>query len=990
MSSKDEISEQLNHWLDGDLQDSTNIDDQYMQMSSSPGYSNSYHPPPRKFAHQSQSVPTAAQRFHNKHTTAEGLISSRSPEDISREHAFVAQSRQEVQPSNVVTANDATVSEALTMNYGQCEMPSVTISGVFEYFQEALSPDSRKLSNEPSNHNIRECTTISAMKEPGKRAGVIFTRLSNEQPNVAIISMIMHDSIFSDHNKSFYGKLEGSVVVAVNGVAVDDARHAARLVILAEGEVSLTIEISPIKTESEVEEEKERIAMGVVEVVQEELSDINADISQEGLHSVPSTIEESMELEYSGLNPISNVQGVAQQCNDGVSTASSNKIVEMAPLSLRLQLKDRMESRKNSFDPLDQNYSSLMMSSSCSTSETSNAHSSVNSRRMQLFSDRLEEGRSTCSDSSTISRYFDLKRSSSIQSTHAPADCEDDIMTPKKNNINRKHTVAPSSNDDSKNHPSYGSKHTMSKNTKHGSQQLHTNSSSVTSVTADLTYLPSKSYDEESIKTQEFLIDPTASIDEECSIKDLPTPMLLARIENLFGNINNKEPEPAQVPRELVSSSISKNDASSAPPVDSEEIKQTTSASFTTSKNDARANDIFDRIMNKYSTMSFESVIPDTQSSIKSSTQIAAKSSSSSSDIVVSRDCNESLSSGSVERLETNKYFSGLLTQQAMEADSRSVKFMDLMQTNAHMQPSTGALSLHRRMQMMQIELKESIDEDGDEEYIRVGMGEEEDDVSTLSRSTCITVGSASFCSTDTKEINSHVKSLVHSIVQRELKTSGSMKKELEDALHSKARLESRVRKLMRRNNKHQMQLQEANLKNETIVEEIDKEMTIQLTRKAAELKSCVEAALEQAEESKRRAVELTKNSMEHEILTLRSELDEALSNGVQLDSSLQRALALVESNQQTLRLAAESDARETAKMKSEIEQSFVTTVDEFEAWAEKQVIVMERLEKSIMKSGSVNPDDEAKLVKIKHSLELAMNGMCRMQYRMKAREGYV
>jgi hypothetical protein len=50
----------------------------------------------------------------------------------------------------------------------------------------------------------------------------------------------------------------------------------------------------------------------------------------------------------------------------------------------------------------------------------------------------------------------------------------------------------------------------------------------------------------------------------------------------------------------------------------------------------------------------------------------------------------------------------------------------------------------------------------------------------------------------------------------------------------------------------------------------------------------------------------------------------------------------------------------------------------------------MERLEKSMMKPGSINAEDEAKLVKIKHSLELAMNGMSRMQYRMKARTGYV
>jgi hypothetical protein len=114
--------------------------------------------------------------------------------------------------------------------------------------------------------------------------------------------------------------------------------------------------------------------------------------------------------------------------------------------------------------------------------------------------------------------------------------------------------------------------------------------------------------------------------------------------------------------------------------------------------------------------------------------------------------------------------------------------------------------------------------------------------------------------------------------------------------------------------------------------------------------------------------------------------LDEALANVVQLDSSLQRALALVESNQQTLRLAAESDARDAVKMKREIESSFVSTVDEFEAWAEKQVTLMERLESSMTQAGGINADDEAKLLKIKHSLESAMSGMSRIQYRRKTR----
>lgn len=74
------------------------------------------------------------------------------------------------------------------------------------------------------------------------------------------------------------------------------------------------------------------------------------------------------------------------------------------------------------------------------------------------------------------------------------------------------------------------------------------------------------------------------------------------------------------------------------------------------------------------------------------------------------------------------------------------------------------------------------------------------------------------------------------------------------------------------------------------------------------------------------------------------------------------------------------------AKMSAEIENSFVSTVDEFELWAEKQVCLMEKLEKSVTKSGGMKAEDEAKLLKIKHSLESAMNGMSRMQYKMKTR----
>jgi hypothetical protein len=910
----------------------------------------------------------------------------------------------EVQPRPLSSAMNNNMSQ---ISYGQCEMPSVTVAGVLEYFQEALSPESRKLSNEapfePSTDNVSRShnTIISARKEPGRRAGVIFTRLSEEHPTVAVISMIMHDSIFAKHNRNHNGKLEGSVVVAINGVSVEDARHAARLVILAEGRVDLTVQIDPLKTALEVEEEKVRIAMGAVEVVQENLSEIHAEMNDsEEVQSIPSTTENGMEVEYNAVVRNSTI------LPEMASTSSSASIIEMAPSSLKLQLKDRMESKKHSFDPLDQNYSSLMMSSSCSTSEASSELSSIHSRRMNLFADRLDDNSSTRSDTSRISRFLDLKRAESLCSastpldmhhgTCPPTDIEDEIMTPKKNNINKDKANNTSSNDEYS--QLQQSKNTWSKDMKHhnDSQQLYMNSSSVTSATVDLTYVPSLSNDDASTANNmtssgskletNLRIDPSASADDEASIKDLPTPMLLQKIENLFGSINNKQSATSPIVAAPVNISAVGNKVATAS-LSSSDIKLASSKSFASSENNARANDIFDRIMNKYSKMSSDSIVPDAPSAIN--TKYNPK------EISVAPDCNEedySQSPASLERRETNKYFSNLLRQQAFEVGSisngGSVKFMNRSEDQHELeQANSKTLNLHRRVKMMQIQLKESIDEDGDDDFIDVGMNEyEDDDVSTLSRSTCLTIGSASFCSTDTKEIQAHVKSLVHGIVQRELMNSGSMKKELEEALQTKARLESRVRRLVRRKDKQQLQLREANLKNETIIEEIDKEMTVHLTRKAAELKSCVEAALEQAEESKRRAVALTKNSMEQEILTLRRELDEALANGVQLDSSLQRALALVESNQQTLRLAAESDARDAVKMKREIESSFVSTVDEFEAWAEKQVTLMERLESSMTQAGGINADDEAKLLKIKHSLESAMSGMSRIQYRRKTR----
>eukprot|EP00956_Cyclotella_meneghiniana_P032856 scaffold91773_cov30-Cyclotella_meneghiniana.AAC.1 len=105
------------------------------------------------------------------------------------------------------------------MAYVGCELPTETMAGVLQYFHEALSPDLRRkqLTNGPGPQKT-PCTKITAMKQPGRRAGVIFTRLSDERPNVAIISMIMHDSMFASHNAEYGRKLEGAVVVAVNDI----------------------------------------------------------------------------------------------------------------------------------------------------------------------------------------------------------------------------------------------------------------------------------------------------------------------------------------------------------------------------------------------------------------------------------------------------------------------------------------------------------------------------------------------------------------------------------------------------------------------------------------------------------------------------------------------------------------------------------------------------------------------------------------------------
>eukprot|EP01082_Thalassiosira_pseudonana_P002981 g2651.t1 g2651 contig12:545241-547411(+) len=229
------------------------------------------------------------------------------------------------------------------------------------------------------------------------------------------------------------------------------------------------------------------------------------------------------------------------------------------------------------------------------------------------------------------------------------------------------------------------------------------------------------------------------------------------------------------------------------------------------------------------------------------------------------------------------------------------------------------------------------------EEYIHISSNytesRDDDAVSTLSRNSGVTtIGSASFCTADTDKINAHVQKLVSSIVKTELNTAGTMRCALEEALRSKAKLEAKIKKLEKKSGEQMLQLREARRTQRIAVEEYENELEVHLTRKAAQLKECVELALAQAEASKRREVELARGKMEMEIALLRSQLDDALENGVVVDGSLRNALDLVESNQEALREAAANNARSTLSMKNEIEHSFISAVTEFEVWSDKHV----------------------------------------------------
>ena len=174
------------------------------------------------------------------------------------------------------------------------------------------------------------------------------------------------------------------------------------------------------------------------------------------------------------------------------------------------------------------------------------------------------------------------------------------------------------------------------------------------------------------------------------------------------------------------------------------------------------------------------------------------------------------------------------------------------------------------------------------------------------------------------------------------------MKAELEAALKSKLKLKAGVKKLLKKCDDQSLQLKRAHMSKQIERDKFNREMEVHLTRKATELKSMIKLALDQAEESKKRALELAKRDMEKEVSLLRSQLHAVQANGIPLEGSLLSALELVESNQQALRKAAENDAKSSLDFQKEIEQSFVNAIGEFEMWSDKQLEIMEHRWQSI------------------------------------------
>lgn len=225
------------------------------------------------------------------------------------------------------------------------------------------------------------------------------------------------------------------------------------------------------------------------------------------------------------------------------------------------------------------------------------------------------------------------------------------------------------------------------------------------------------------------------------------------------------------------------------------------------------------------------------------------------------------------------------------------------------------------------------------------------DAVSTLSRNTGITtLGPISIATDNSSVIESYVQSIVEQVVENEVESAGTLKRELESALRSKMKLGRKVKELLKNCDDQSLELKRAIESKHIQQDKFQREMEIHLTRKASELQIAMKQALNQAEESKTRALQLAKRDMDNEVSLLRRQIKDlqTQNNEVHIDRSLHNALELVETNQQALRHAAEKDVQSTLQLKEEIEQSFISAVGEFETWSDKQLQIMEERWRSL------------------------------------------
>ena len=236
----------------------------------------------------------------------------------------------------------------------------------------------------------------------------------------------------------------------------------------------------------------------------------------------------------------------------------------------------------------------------------------------------------------------------------------------------------------------------------------------------------------------------------------------------------------------------------------------------------------------------------------------------------------------------------------------------------------------------------------------------EESEISAFSKASGMTSLGSMSTSVNSAKVQEYVERVVKKIVAEEVQNAGALQESLSSALRSKMKLKSRLKKLTKMRNDETRRQYEA--------------LTIShLTRKAAEIKECVEIALEQAEESKQRAVEFAKHEKDKEIMELKAQLREARAYGVDADGSLKKALVLVESNQRAVNKVAKKDKHVIEGIKQELEISFLSAMEEFENWSETQL----KMIANISEEGEV---DDVRLQQMKQSIVSTTNGMDELQ----------